>query len=49
MFLCTGVGAKMWFWLKSYECEVRGTLANICMMTINLFLVVIIEKVSKDS
>ena len=44
MFFCTGVGREVWFWLKSEECKVRGTLANKCIMTINLFLVVIIEK-----
>ena len=38
----------MWFWLKSFN-EVRGTLANKCIMIINLFLVVIIEKFLEDS
>ena len=30
------------------ECEVCGTLPNKCIMTINVFLVVILEKVLAD-
>ena len=50
MFFCTGVGRKNVVLVE--ELRVRGswnTREYICIMTINLFLVVIIEKVSKDS
>ena len=41
MFFCTGVGRKNVVLVEELRVRVRGTLGNKCIMTINVFIVVI--------